>query len=427
MGGEADRRGRGPRGHARRVSGAGRAPSRKALVRWLAGLFDAARDAARHGHATSEAVDRLTALVLHERGTLELVAGNRSAAKGDLCRAMRLRRRLGDPIGAAASRQNLALFASACGLDARTSRPGRRSGRPGPYRRGERGGRSEAARTPAGESGSGDRADVAVAPSLPHRPARRTRVLVPRPERRDVVRRSRRWAPGRAERPASDGARWRPHATRPGVRHARLRAAADVEVSRRTQARRCTADQHRDAARGRDLGAEPIRCDRLSLRRCDHRSLRGARRQPPAGGRGPAPRRVHRGHTVGIDDFPSGVVSTSTPQLEGDVGVASGDLYAVTVQIYSGREATGALVQSPDATIDSGRWPATPTSLQDGTYTVRSSSSTTPATSAATSRPSATRRCSRPPTCAAIGRSAALSAGAAGPPRRSRRSPRWAR
>jgi large repetitive protein len=63
---------------------------------------------------------------------------------------------------------------------------------------------------------------------------------------------------------------------------------------------------------------------------------------------------------------------TSKPIFTGSAGVASGDLAAVTLNIYSGKAATGSPARSAPAVLSGGKWTAAPSAgLANGTYTAQ--------------------------------------------------------
>lgn len=62
----------------------------------------------------------------------------------------------------------------------------------------------------------------------------------------------------------------------------------------------------------------------------------------------------------------------TTPTFSGAAGTATGDSNTITVRIYAGTTATGAVVQTRSATRSAGTWTTTlPTALASGTYTAR--------------------------------------------------------
>jgi large repetitive protein len=78
---------------------------------------------------------------------------------------------------------------------------------------------------------------------------------------------------------------------------------------------------------------------------------------------------------VTLTTSPSGTIGDRTPSFGGAAGVALGDLGTVKLEVFSGSSATGTPVQTVSVTPTGGAWSAAPSSLADGTYTVRAEQS----------------------------------------------------
>jgi hypothetical protein len=67
---------------------------------------------------------------------------------------------------------------------------------------------------------------------------------------------------------------------------------------------------------------------------------------------------------------------TSTPQFEGGLGAAAGDIASVTLKVYSGAGVSGSAVRTVQATLSGGKWKAAPSAaLANGHYTAQAEQS----------------------------------------------------